>query len=56
MKMSSGGYGSGRDHPPFGFIAGKRSVKFRFPEADIHHRVLTTLSGLMTLTNGMTGF
>ena len=34
--------GSRHDRPPFEFIAGKRSVKFRFPEADIHHRVLTT--------------
>jgi len=34
--------GSRRDRPPFEFIAGKRSVKFRFPEADIYHRVLTT--------------
>jgi hypothetical protein len=23
-------------------------VKFRFPEADIHHRVLTTQNGLMS--------
>jgi len=36
--------GSRRDRRTFGFIAGKRSVKFRFPEADIHHRVLTTQS------------
>ncbi len=41
----TGGSGSRRDRPPFGFIAGKRSVKFRFPEAAIHHRVLTTPSG-----------
>ena len=33
------------DRPPFGYIARKRSLKFRFPEADIHHRVLTTQSG-----------
>jgi len=28
-------------------------VKFRFPEAAIHHRVLTTLNGLMTFANKM---
>ena len=28
--------GSRRDRPPFGFIAGKRSVRFRFPEAANH--------------------
>ena len=31
--------------PLVDFVAGKRSVKFRFPEAAIHHRVLTTPSG-----------
>ena len=45
MKLASGRNGSWCDRPPFGLIAGKRSVKFRFPEATIHHRVLTTLSG-----------
>ena len=43
--FANGNNGSRRDRRSFGFIAGKRSVKFRFPEADIHHRVLTTLSG-----------
>lgn len=32
--------GSGRDGPQFKFVAGKRSLGFRFPEAAIRHRVL----------------
>jgi hypothetical protein len=32
-----GGYGSRRDRRPFGFIAGKRSVRFRFPKTASRH-------------------
>jgi hypothetical protein len=39
--------GSGHDGQRFKFVAGKRSAKFRFPEAAIRHQVLTTLCGLM---------
>ena len=41
--------GSRRDRPPFGFIAGKRSVKFRFPEAAIGDFTLTANCGYRSL-------
>ena len=48
-----GRFGSRRDRRTFGFIAGKRSVKFRFPEADIHHRVLTTQTRLSSFSEAV---
>jgi len=47
IRLTTGGCAKGRigswcDRPLVDFVAGKRSVKFRFPEAAIHHRVLTT--------------
>ena len=35
----------GCDRPLVEFVAGKRSVQFRFQEAAAHHRVLTTHTG-----------
>ena len=40
-----GRFGSEHDRPLFKFTAGKQSLKVRFLEAAIHHRVLTTLCG-----------
>ena len=52
LLTSSGRSGSRRDRPPFGFIAGKRSVKFRFPEV-IPHRVLTTQTRLSSFSEAV---
>jgi len=49
--LATGGSGHRSDCPLFGFTAGKRSVKFRFPKAAGRHWVQGAQSGPSILQN-----
>jgi len=48
--------GSGRDEQHPQLAAGNRPLKIRFPEAAIRHRVLATLSCLMTFSRATAAY